>query len=70
MFNATIALRTTIGSCLLLGAALAATPAQAGFLGATVNVKALFPDTSTIEVDGGNAVVTGAVEYAAGTFAG
>ena len=70
MFDVKSALRTAIGSCLLLGTAIVAEPAQAGFIGATVVVTANFPDTSTVEVDAGDLNVSGLVEYPVGTFAG
>lgn len=69
MFNATTALRTAAYGCAMLGALIGAEPAQAGFIGATVNVSAYFPNTTTVEVDGGDATVSGAIEYPTGSFA-
>jgi len=43
--------------------------AQAGLIGATVDVSAYFPNTTSLYTDGGNRVVSDAVEYLMGSFA-
>jgi len=43
--------------------------AQADLIGATVNVSAYFPNTTSLYADGGNRVVSGALEYPVGSFA-
>lgn len=50
---------------LATGALLASTAlsAHAGLLGALVNIKFYFPDSSTLFCDNGNATVTAGVEY-------
>jgi MYXO-CTERM domain-containing protein len=48
--------------------ALLAAPAHAGLIGATVNVSAYFPNTSSVYVDPGNVVVSDALEYPAGSY--
>lgn len=43
--------------------------AQAGLIGATVDVSAYFPNTTSLYADGGNRVVSDALEYPLGSFA-
>jgi hypothetical protein len=42
--------------------------AYAGLIGATVDVAAYYPNTSSIYQDGGQKVVSGSIEYLAGAF--
>jgi hypothetical protein len=42
--------------------------AQAGLIGATVDVSAYFPNTTSLYADGGNKVVSDALEYPVGSF--
>jgi hypothetical protein len=42
--------------------------AQAGLIGATVNLSAYYPNTTSLYADGGNKVVSDALEYPAGSF--
>jgi hypothetical protein len=42
--------------------------ARAGLLGASVNLSAYFPDSNTVFEDGGDVVVSAAVEYPTGSF--
>jgi hypothetical protein len=47
---------------------MSAGPAQAGLLGATVNVSGYYPDSDSLYLDPGDAVVSGAVEYPQGIY--
>src|SRR4051812_23898267 len=38
-------------------------PAHAGLIGSTVDIRHLFPDQATVNIEGGPATVSGAVEY-------
>lgn len=49
---------------MLLGSSIA----HAGLMGADVNLSAYFPDSSTLYQNGGDTVVSGAVEYPAGSL--
>ncbi len=44
--------------------------AHAGLIGATVDVTADYPEIGSILADGGNQIVSGAIEYPAGSFDG
>jgi hypothetical protein len=58
--------------CLVfLGLAAVAGPgtATAGLIGATVDVGAYYPTSSSLFVDGGNQVVSSSIEYPSGSFA-
>lgn len=62
------ALRSVTLIVALSAAGVVASSAQAGLLGATVDVSALYPNASSVYADGGAAVVGSGVEYPAGTF--
>jgi hypothetical protein len=47
---------------------LVGSAAHADLTGATVNVSAYYPDTGTLFVDPGDVVVSGALEYPAGSY--
>jgi PEP-CTERM motif-containing protein len=42
--------------------------AQASLIGSTVNISAYFPDSSSLFLNPGNVLVSGAVEYPAGSY--
>jgi hypothetical protein len=56
----------TIGGFMLCVASIA----NAGLLGSTVNMAAYYPNSTTVFKDPGNAVVSGGVEFAAGSYIG
>jgi hypothetical protein len=58
--------RWTLCALLLLVSGRAA---QADLIGATVDVSAYYPNTSSLYADGGNTVVSDALEYPVGSFA-
>ena len=53
---------------LALFVTLIGSAARADLTGATVNVSAYFPDTDTVFVDPGDVVVSGGLEYPAGSY--
>src|SRR5262249_53595972 len=57
-----------IGAFTLGAMLLSMNPASAGLIGATVDVSANFPTVGTVFSDGGNKVVSNAIEYPAGSF--
>ena len=44
--------------------------AQATLIGSTVNMSAYYPNTSSVFANPGNAIVSGGIEYSAGSYAG
>ena len=60
LLSATVAIAATT---------VAITANAATLIGATVNVSARYPNTTTVYADGGNKVVTDGVEYGTGSFA-
>ncbi|MDQ2764258.1 MAG: hypothetical protein M3Y22_12505, partial [Pseudomonadota bacterium] len=63
-------MKTLLSATVAIAATTVALTANAATLiGATVNVSARYPNTTTVYADGGNKVVTDAVEYGTGSFA-